>query len=158
LRIAHEFRFERDSLVFLNMDTPASHALRVIILGCGRVGAILAGQMDAAGHIVTVIDRNQDSFARLGPDYHGEMVLGTGIDEDVLRRAGIEDADAFVAVTNGDNTNAMAAQIAKLIFRVPHVVARLYDPVREETYRLLGLDTISPTNIGVQAIKERITK
>jgi trk system potassium uptake protein TrkA len=82
----------------------------------------------------------------------------TGIDEDVLRKAGIEDADAFVAVTNGDNTNAMSAQIAKLVFHVPHVVARLYDPVREETYNTLGLDTVSPTIIGVERIKDQIIK
>ncbi len=132
--------------------------MKVIILGCGRVGARLAQQLDTAGHEVTIIDRNQDSFARLGPDYGGAMVLGTGIDEDVLRKAGIEDTDAFVAVTNGDNTNAMSAQIAQLIFKVPKVVARLYDPVREETYKTLGLETVSPTNIGVQKIKETITK
>jgi trk system potassium uptake protein TrkA len=114
--------------------------------------------MDQAGHDVTIIDRNQDSFTRLGPDYGGGMVLGTGIDEDVLRKAGIEHTDAFVAVTNGDNTNAMAAQIARLIFKVPKVVARLYDPVRDETYQTLGLETVSPTNIGVQKIREMITK
>lgn len=132
--------------------------MKIIILGCGRVGARLAQQLDAAGHEVVIIDRNQDSFARLGPDFGGGMVLGTGIDEDVLRKAGVEGADAFVAVTNGDNTNAMSAQIAKLIFKVPHVVARLYDPVREETYRTLGLETVSPTLIGVEKIKEQIIK
>ncbi len=130
--------------------------MKVVILGCGRVGARLATQLDAEGHEVTIIDRNQDSFARLGPDYSGEMVLGTGIDEDVLRRAGIEGAQAFIAVTNGDNTNAMAAQIAHLIFHVPRVVARLYDPIRDETYKTLGLETVSPTNIGVQRIMEMI--
>ncbi len=122
------------------------------------MGARLALQLDAAKHDVTIIDRNQEAFSRLGPDFDGQMVLGTGIDEDVLRKAGIEQADAFVAVTNGDNTNAMAGQIAQLIFKVPHVVARLYDPVREETYKTLGLATVSPTNIGVQLIKEMITK
>jgi trk/ktr system potassium uptake protein len=132
--------------------------MKVIILGCGRAGTALAQQLDSAGHQVVIIDRNQDSFARLGPDFSGGMVLGTGIDEDVLRKAGIEGADAFVAVTNGDNTNAMSAQIAKLIFRVPHVVARLYDPVREETYRTLGLETVSPTIMGVEGIKDKILR
>ncbi len=132
--------------------------MKIIILGCGRVGAALAQQLDTAGHEVVIVDRNQDAFARLGPDYSGGMVMGTGIDEDVLRKAGIEDADAFVAVTNGDNTNAMSAQIAKLVFHVPHVVARLYDPVREETYNTLGLDTVSPTIIGVERIKDQIIK
>ncbi len=105
---------------------------------------------------MTIIDRNQDSFARLGASYSGVMVLGTGIDEDVMRKAGIEQADAFVAVTNGDNTNAMAAQIAQLVFKVPRVVARLYDPIRDETYKTLGLETVSPTNIGVQRIMEML--
>ncbi|MGE5140847.1 MAG: potassium channel family protein [Rudaea sp.] len=130
--------------------------MRVVILGCGRVGARLATRLDADGNEVAIIDRNQDSFTRLGADYGGSMVLGTGIDEDVLRKAGIERADAFIAVTNGDNTNAMAAQIAKQIFHVPRVVARLYDPIRDETYRTLGLETVSPTLIGVQTILEMI--
>jgi trk system potassium uptake protein TrkA len=130
--------------------------VKIIILGCGRVGAALAQQLDTAGHEVVIVDRNQDAFARLGPDYSGGMVLGTGIDEDVLRKAGIEGAEAFVAVTNGDNTNAMSAQIAKLVFQVPHVVARLYDPVREETYKTLGLDTVSPTNIGVEKDRKSV--
>src|SRR6266498_5546516 len=104
--------------------------MKIIILGCGRVGIYLARSLDKAGHKVTVIDRNSDSFTKLGADYGGQMVLGTGIDEDVLKKAGIERADAFVAVTNGDNTNAMAAQIAKHVFHVQHVVARLYDPIR----------------------------
>jgi trk system potassium uptake protein TrkA len=120
--------------------------VKVIIMGCGRLGAHLARRLVRAGHDVTVIDRNSDSFARLGNDFPGTMILGVGIDEDVLRRAGIETADAFIAVSNGDNTNAMAAQIAKLVFKVPRVVARLYDPVREETYHTLGLmETICPT-------------
>jgi trk system potassium uptake protein TrkA len=132
--------------------------VKIIILGCGRVGSTLAQQLEKAEHQVVIIDRNQDAFARLGPDYGGGMVLGTGIDEDVLRKAGIVDADAFVAVTNGDNTNAMSAQIAKLVFHVPHVVARLYDPVREETYRTLGLETVSPTIMGVDGITDKILR
>jgi trk/ktr system potassium uptake protein len=132
--------------------------VKVIILGCGRAGTALAQQLVSAGHQVVIIDRNQDAFARLGPDYSGGMVLGTGIDEDVLRKAGIEEADAFVAVTNGDNTNAMSAQIAQLVFHVPRVVARLYDPVREETYRTLGLETVSPTIMGVEGIKTKILR
>jgi trk system potassium uptake protein TrkA len=130
--------------------------MNIVILGCGRVGAYLAQQLDATGHEVTIIDRNSTAFARLGQDYRGKMVLGTGIDEDVLRDAGIDNADAFIAVTNGDNTNAMAAQIAQLIFKVPHVIARLYDPVREETYRLLGLDTVCSTVMGAERIREMV--
>lgn len=130
--------------------------MKVVILGSGRVGVYLAQTMDKAGHDVTVIDRNSDSLLRLGSEYGGKMILGTGIDEDVLKKAGIEKADAFVAVTNGDNTNAMAAQIAKHIFHVPRVVARLYDPVREETFRLLGLETVCSTIMGAERIRELV--
>lgn len=130
--------------------------MRIVILGVGRVGIYLAQELDAAGHEVIVIDRNADSFGKLGSRFRGKLVLGTGIDEDVLRKAGIEKADAFIAVTNGDNTNAMAAQIAKHVFHVPHVVARLYDPVREETYRLLGLETVCSTVMGAERIREMV--
>ena len=129
--------------------------MRIVIMGCGRLGAYLARHLDSEGHDVTVIDRSSDSFARLGTEFHGTMVLGTGIDEDVMRRAGVEKADAFVAVSNGDNTNAMAAEIAKLVFKVPRVVARLYDPVREDTYHTLGLmETICPTVMASEKIHE----
>lgn len=131
--------------------------MKIIVLGCGRLGAHLARRLDSAGHDITIIDRTSEAFARLGNDFQGKMVLGTGIDEDILRRAGIEKADAFVAVTNGDNTNAMASEIAKLVFNVPHVVARLYDPVREDTYHTLGLmETVCPTIIGSDKICEII--
>ena len=131
--------------------------MKIIIMGCGRLGAHLARRLDREGHSVTIIDRSTDSFARLGSDFHGTMILGTGIDEDILRRAGIEQADAFVAVSNGDNTNAMAAEIAKLVFKVPRVVARLYDPVREDTYHTLGLmETVCPTIMGADKIREII--
>lgn len=132
--------------------------MHIIILGCGRLGAHLARRLDREGHAVTIVDRNGESFARLGSDFRGTMVLGTGIDQDILRRAGIEQADAFIAVTNGDNTNAMAAEIAKLVFHVPRVVARLYDPVREDTYHTLGLmETVCPTIIGADKIHEIVT-
>ncbi|MBM3128740.1 MAG: TrkA family potassium uptake protein [Chloroflexi bacterium] len=131
--------------------------MKIIIMGCGRLGAHLARRLDREGHDVTVIDRMSDSFARLGSDFQGTMVLGIGIDEDVMRRAGIETADAFIAVSNGDNTNAMAAEIAKLVFKVPRVVARLYDPVREETYHTLGLmETICPTVMASDQVREII--
>lgn len=133
--------------------------MKVVILGCGRLGAHLARRMDQEGHTVTVIDRNAEAFARLGSDFRGTMVLGTGIDQDILRRAGIEETDAFIAVTNGDNTNAMASEIAKLVFHVPRVVARLYDPVREDTYHTLGLmETVCPTIIGADRIHELVAR
>jgi trk/ktr system potassium uptake protein len=126
--------------------------MRVIIVGCSRVGAMVARVLVADGHQVTVVDINRNSFSRLGPDFPGEMVLGNGIDEDVLRKAGIEQAEGFASLTNGDNRNIMAAQIAREIFHVPRVITRIYDPIRENVYRELGLDTMSPTLTGVREI------
>lgn len=131
--------------------------MNIVILGCGRVGARLAEQLDKAGHQVTVIDSSTDSFQRLSPDFRGEKVLGNGTDGDVLKRAGIESADAFAAVTNGDNRNIMASQIAKEIFHVQKVVCRIYDPLRQSTYSGLGLDAICPTIIGADLFFEDLT-
>lgn len=114
-------------------------------MGCGRVGARVASLLDHTSNDVTVIDIDSRAFQRLPSTFGGDTIIGTGIDEDVLRRAGIEEADAFIAVTNGDNRNIMAAQVARLIFNVPEVVCRIYDPVREDTYRRLGLTTVCPT-------------
>lgn len=119
--------------------------MRIVIVGCGRVGARIASILDHNGHEVSVVDSDQHAFRRLSPSFGGQTVIGTGIDEDVLRNAGIEDAHAFVAVTNEDNRNIMAAQVARLIFEVPEVVLRIYDPIREDTYRRLGLTTVCPT-------------
>jgi trk system potassium uptake protein TrkA len=119
--------------------------VNVVIVGCGRVGARLATSLDQSGHHVSVVDLQQPAFRRLPQDFNGRSILGTGIDTDVLKSAGIEEADAFFAVTNGDNTNIMAAQIAQRIFDVSHVAARIYDPVREETYRRMGIYTVCPT-------------
>lgn len=119
--------------------------MKAVIMGCGRVGARVASLLDHTGNDVTVIDVDSRAFRRLPATFDGDTIIGTGIDEDVLRRAGIEDADAFIAVSNGDNRNIMAAQVARLIFEVPEVVCRIYDPVREDTYRRLGLTTVCPT-------------
>lgn len=119
--------------------------MKAVIMGCGRVGARVASLLDHTGNEVTVIDIDSRAFQRLPSTFGGDTIIGTGIDEDVLRRAGIEDADAFIAVSNGDNRNIMAAQVARLIFNVPEVVCRIYDPVREDTYRRLGLTTVCPT-------------
>jgi trk system potassium uptake protein len=121
--------------------------MRVLIVGCGRVGSSLARELDAAGHQVTIIDERVAAFSRLGEDFKGEAMVGTGIDESVLRRAGIESADCFASVTNGDNRNIMAAQIAKVVFKVPRVITRIYDPIREEVYREMGLETVCSTRI-----------
>lgn len=130
--------------------------MNVIIMGCGRVGARVASLLDQNGHDVTVIDTNSAAFKRLSPDFSGEAIIGTGIDEDVLRSAGIEDAHAFVAVTNGDNRNIMAAQVARTVFNVPQVICRIYDPVREDTYRRLGLSTVCPTTTVSALILDQV--
>jgi trk system potassium uptake protein len=131
--------------------------MRVVILGSGRVGARLATLLDEEGNEVTIVDMDPSSFRRLGPGYRGQVVTGTGIDQDVLKTAGIEHADVFIAVTNGDNTNVMAAQTVMLIFKVPKVIARIYDPVRAETYRQLGIETVCSTIIMSDRIKGLIT-
>ncbi len=124
-------------------------------MGCGRVGARVAILLDNGGHRVSVIDVDSKAFRRLPTDFRGETVIGTGIDEDILRLAGIEGADAFVAVTNGDNRNIMAAQVARHVFGIEEVVCRIYDPVREDTYRRLGLTTVCPTTtIAAQVLDQ----
>ena len=126
--------------------------MNIVILGCGRVGSTFARLMYRDGHNVTIIDQQNEAFRRLGTKFRGNRIIGNGIDEDVLKRAGIETAECFVAVTNGDNRNIMAAQVAKHVFHVNKVVCRIYDPLREETYRDLGLETICPTTIGARQI------
>jgi len=130
--------------------------MKVVIMGCGRVGAQLALLLDAEGHQVTILDRDDYSFRRLPPTFNGTALLGNGIDQEVLKKAGIEEADAFVVVTQGDNRNVMAAQIAKHIFNVPRVICRIYDPLRQELYSTLDLEAFSPTTIFAQLLKERL--
>jgi trk system potassium uptake protein TrkA len=129
----------------------------VIIMGCGRVGARLAQMLTAAGHEVTIMDTKSSAFGRLGPDFKGTTILGNGIDQEVLRRAGIDRADAFVAATQGDNRNIMASQIAQHVFGVKRVVTRIYDPLRSDTFAELGLRAISPTIIGANKFYEELT-
>jgi trk system potassium uptake protein TrkA len=132
--------------------------MKVIIMGCGRVGARLATLLDIEGHQVTILDTDAYSFRRLPPDFGGTALVGNGIDQENLKQAGIEEADAFVSVTQGDNRNVMAAQIARHIFSVPKVVCRIYDPLRRELYNALGLDALSPTTIFSQLLKEKLEK
>jgi trk/ktr system potassium uptake protein len=134
--------------------------MKIVIVGCGRVGALLASLMTKDHHEVTIIDQNSEAFERLGQEFKGRIktVVGDGIDEDVLRRAGLDEADAFASVTNGDNRNIMAAQIAKYRFHVPRVICRIYDPIRTETYRGLGLDSISPTVVGAKLLRDELLK
>ncbi len=130
--------------------------MKIIIMGCGRVGGRLASLLDEDGHEVTVLDTDTYSFRWLPASFGGTALFGNGIDEEALKKAGIEDADMFVALTQGDNRNVMACQIAKHIFNVPRVMCRIYDPLREEMYSALGLETISPTKIFAQLLREKI--
>jgi trk system potassium uptake protein TrkA len=130
--------------------------MKVVIMGCGRVGARLAGLLDTDGHQVTVLDNDVYSFRRLSSSFKGTALVGNGIDQEALRRAGIEEADVFFALTQGDNRNVMACQIAKHIFDVPRVICRIYDPLRQEMYVTLGLEAISPTTIFADILKEKL--
>jgi len=126
--------------------------MKVIIMGCGRIGSQVSELMAAQGHDVTVIDHDSNAIARLGLNFKGRVIQGLGFDRNVLMNAGIEQADAFVSASSSDNANIVAARIARNIFRVPRVVARLYDPHRAERYQRLGLTTISSTNWAAERI------
>ena len=130
--------------------------MHVIIVGCGRVGSQLALMLSREGHDVVIIDRKASSFKRLGSSFNGITLTGVGFDPDVLKRAGVDRADAVAAVTNGDNSNIMIGQVAKRIFKVPKVIARLYDPERAHIYKKFGLDTICSTIIGANLIKNLV--
>jgi len=132
--------------------------MKILIMGCGRVGALLATMLDLEKHVVTVLDINGHSFRRLASTFGGTALLGDGTDSEALKQAGIESVDAFVAVTQGDNRNLMAAQIAKYIFNVPKVICRIYDPLRKEVYEAVGLEAISPTTVFANLLKDRLTE
>jgi trk/ktr system potassium uptake protein len=117
--------------------------VHIVIMGCGRVGSTLAHTLESRGHSVAVIDQDADAFRRLGPDFTGDTVTGIGFDRDVLISAGIERADAFAAVSSGDNSNIISARLARETFGVARVVARIYDPKRAEVYERLGIPTVA---------------
>ena len=128
----------------------------VIIVGCGRVGAELAKLLSGEGHDVVVIDKIPQAFKRLGDTFNGLTMVGNGFDLALLKQVGIEKADAFCAVTDGDNTNLISAQVAKKIFSVPKVFARVYDPQRAHIYTALGLDIISGTMLFSAMLRDKI--
>lgn len=128
--------------------------MKSVIVGCGRVGATLAEALEALGHDVIIIDVRTSAFDRLPSTFRGSAIRGDGTDEDVLRRAGADGADFFIALTEGDNRNVMAAQIAARVFGIPKVVAKVNDPVRAEAYATLGIATLCRTNLMVDAIYE----
>ncbi|WP_336924102.1 potassium channel family protein [Aquipuribacter sp. SD81] len=117
--------------------------MHFVVMGCGRVGARLAHDVEEQGHSVAVIDQNADSFRRLGPSFSGRTVAGIGFDRDTMLRAGVEEAYAFAAVSSGDNSNIIAARVARETYAVQKVVARIYDPGRAEVYRRLGIATVA---------------
>lgn len=123
----------------------------IVIVGCGRLGAMLASHLSRSGHRVVVIDRNKGSFVLLEAGFSGFRVIGDAVEQDVLREANLAEADCLLAVTAKDTLNLMVAQVAKTVFAVPHVVARVYDPKREALYRRFGIDTISPTSLTARA-------
>ena len=126
--------------------------MKIIIVGCGRVGAGLAKNLSLQGLDVTVIDKNKAAFDALGPAFRGKTVEGIGFDQKVLSRAGIEKADALAAVTASDEANIVAARMARSYFRVPFVAARVYEPQKAKIYRRLGIQTISPVILGIERL------
>ncbi|MGL4345836.1 MAG: NAD-binding protein [Cellulosilyticaceae bacterium] len=128
----------------------------VVILGCGRIGSALALELSREGHNVSVIDTDEERLSRLGSTFNGMTIQGVGIDEDVLRRAGLQEADVFIAVTQQENTNLMAAQIAKKLFGIETVIARNDQPLLDDFYQKLGLETIYPTYEIVHMIKNKM--
>ena len=132
--------------------------MNVVIMGCGRVGGRLGAMLDAQNHSVTIFDLDENSFRWLPSEFKGKAIIADGIDDDGLIRANINDADVFVATTQGDNRNLLAAQKAKFQFNVPKVVCRLYDPIRKELYRDLGIETISPTTVTAELLQDAIER
>ena len=126
-------------------------------MGCGRVGSSLATELEAAGHSVSIIDQLREAFRRLGPDFKGDTVTGIGFDRDTLVEAGIERADAFAAVSNGDNSNILAARVARETYGVQNVVARIYDPGRAEIYQRLGIPTVATVLWATDQIFRRLS-
>lgn len=130
--------------------------MRVVIIGCGRVGAVTAQRLDHDGHSVTIVDQYEYAFSRLPDEFSGRTVVGNAIEQDTLKHADVAHADVFLAATGGDNHNIMTSQIAKTIFGVPKVIARIKDPERAIIYQELGLDVDCRTLVGADTILDRL--
>jgi trk system potassium uptake protein TrkA len=126
--------------------------VHIIIMGCGRVGILLTQELAKAGHQLAVIDKNAGAFDRLPPGFEARTIVGLGFDRDVLEEAGIKEADAFLAVSSGDNSNIVSARVAREHYHVPKVIARIYDPMRADIYERLNIPTVSTTRWGVKQI------
>jgi len=131
--------------------------MKVIIVGCGKFGSGLAINLISKGHKVTVIDNNPEAFELLGTDFKGETILGVGFDRDILEKAKIQSVDAIVACSKSDEVNALVGRLSQNVYRVPHVISRLYDPRQAEIYRSLGIQTISTTTWGVMRATEMLS-
>jgi trk system potassium uptake protein TrkA len=130
--------------------------VHVVIMGCGRVGSTLARSLEDRNHTVSVIDADPDAFRRLGPGFNGDKVTGQGFDQEVLEKAGVRRADAFAAVSSGDNSNIIAARVARETFGIQQVVARIYDPGRAEVYQRLGITTVATVKWTSDQILRRL--
>jgi trk system potassium uptake protein TrkA len=126
--------------------------VKVLVIGCGRVGSGVALELAQAGWDVSVVDEREEALDRLGPQWKGAFVVGHGMDLDVLLRAGIEGADAVVVATNGDNTNIVIGQVAKRRFEVPYVAVRILDPARAKFYASQGMETVCPTQTAIESL------
>ena len=130
--------------------------LKALVIGCGRVGSTIALQLHKEGWDVTVIDENEDALSRLGENWPGSFVVGHGMDTDLLRQAGIEEADAVVVSTDGDNTNIVIGQVAQKRFGIQCVIARILDPARADFYAARGLRTVCPTKTAIDTLTEAV--
>ena len=130
--------------------------MKVIVVGCGRVGSAIAKQLDREGWDVVAIDEKEEALSRLGESWTGGFVVGHGMDVGVLRQAGIEDADAAVVATNGDNTNLVVSQVLQKRFGIDCVVVRVLDPARAEFYASRGLRTVCPTSTAIDVLTEQV--
>lgn len=128
----------------------------IVVVGCGRLGSILANRLSSEGHSIVVIDQDEQHFSKLSTAFSGFRIVGDAVESAILKHAKTDQADCFFAVTDQDNINLMVAQIAKEIFQVPKVLARVYDPAREQSYQKLGITTISPTQLSAQAFLESL--
>jgi trk system potassium uptake protein TrkA len=131
-------------------------AMHVVIMGCGRVGSAIALELEASGATVSIIDQSREAFRRLGGSFQGTTVTGIGFDRDIMLEAGIEKADAFAALSNGDNSNILAARVAREVFGVKNVVARIYDPARAEIYQRLGIPTVATVTWATEQVLRRL--
>lgn len=131
--------------------------MKIIIVGCGKLGSGLALNLLRRGHRVTIIDTNEEAFEMLGKDFSGEKIVGVGFDKDILEKAGIRKADAVVACSKNDDSNALIGRLARNVYKVPRVISRLYDPRRAEIYNALGIQTISTTTWGVNHVTEMLS-